>query len=162
MNPQLIMVRDELIATLGREDLSREDDSASAKQTQAPTDGAKDPRFIELPANEEPVLVVEQICLERHVSLELYSPLSHAKTYHNRHARRLQHGGQDNQNTQKPPPVLTEPLPTRENDQVGDDTHTLEHDGEGHQEADRAPHRAEVPVFAMAVFTLGEALAGIG
>lgn len=166
IHPQLIVVRDELISTLGRQDLSRNDDSASAKQTQAPADSAKDPRFIELPTNEEPVLVVEQVCLERPVSLVwnfLFSSLLAApETYHNRHARRLQHGRQNNQNTQKPPAVLTKPLSARENDQVGDDTHTLEHDGKGHQEADSTPHRAEVPVFAMAVFTLGEALAGIG
>lgn len=58
------MIRNKLVSALGRENLSRDDDSAGAEEAKAPADGAEDPGLIELPANEEPVFVVEQICLD--------------------------------------------------------------------------------------------------
>jgi hypothetical protein len=58
------MIRDELITPLGRQNLRSDDDRARADQTKAPTDSAENPRLVQLPANEEPVLVVEKICLQ--------------------------------------------------------------------------------------------------
>lgn len=83
-------------------------------------------------------------------------------TYHNRHARGLQDCRQYHKKTEQPPTVLTEPLPTREYDQIGNDAHAFEHDGKGHQEPDGPPHGTEVSVLALTILALREALAGIG
>lgn len=82
--------------------------------------------------------------------------------YHNRHACRLHDGRQDNQEAENPPAIFSQPLPPSENNYVGDNAHAFQHHGKGHQEPNRPPHGAEIPVVAMAVFTLREALAGIG
>lgn len=59
-----VMVRNQLVSAFRRENLSRDDDSAGAEETKAPADGAEDPGLIELPANEEPVFVVEEVGLD--------------------------------------------------------------------------------------------------
>lgn len=59
------MIRDKLIASLGRQDLGSDDDRARADQTKAPADSAKDPRLVQTPANEESVFIVEQIRLPK-------------------------------------------------------------------------------------------------
>lgn len=82
-------------------------------------------------------------------------------THHNRHTRRLHNRRQDNQQAQNLPPRLAQPLPARQDDDVGDDAHALEHDGKAHQEPDGPPHGAEVAVLAVAVFALGKTLAGV-
>lgn len=159
------MIGNQLIATLRGQDLSSHENGASAEETNAPASRAKDPRLVELPANKEPVLVVIQVCLMKHDSSVWTRPRPRNTTdgtYHNRHARGLQDSRQYDQKTEKPPAVLAEPLPTREYDQIGNDAHALEHDGKGHQEPDGPPHGTEVPVLAMTIFALREALAGIG
>lgn len=91
------MVRDKLIASLGRQDLSSDDDRARADQTKAPTDGAEYPRLVQTPANEEPVLVIEQICLQKGPSVYVQYTLALSPgycfhwegTYHNGHAGSL-------------------------------------------------------------------------
>lgn len=58
------MIGDKLITALRRQDLSRNNDRARADQTKAPTDSAEDPGLVQTPANEEPVFIVEEICLQ--------------------------------------------------------------------------------------------------
>lgn len=58
------MIWNQLVATLRGQNVSRDDHGSRAEQTDAPAHGAENPRLIKLPANKEPVLVVEQICLE--------------------------------------------------------------------------------------------------
>jgi hypothetical protein len=53
------MVRNQLIPTLGRQDLASHDNRACAENTQAPANSAKDPGLVKLPADEEPVFVIE-------------------------------------------------------------------------------------------------------
>lgn len=74
----------------------------------------------------------------------------------------MNQGRYNYQNAEDPPTVLAEPLSATEDDHVGNDTHSLQHNGERHEESDRAPHGAEISVVAMAVFALREALTGIG
>lgn len=81
------MVWNKLITALRRENPACNDDGASAKKTKTPADGAENPGLVELPANKEPVFIVEQVCLdkllaayaiERYVAINLplwtYSP----------------------------------------------------------------------------------------
>lgn len=83
-------------------------------------------------------------------------------THHYRHAGCLHNGRQNNHQTENTPPILAQPFPASQDDQVRDHANALQDDGKGHQEPDGAPHGAEVSVFAVAVFALWEALAGIG
>jgi hypothetical protein len=82
-------------------------------------------------------------------------------THHYGHAGRLHDRRQTNHQTKKPPPILAQSFPAAEDHQVGDYAYALHDDREGHEEADGAPHRAEIPAVAVAVFALREALAGI-
>lgn len=83
-------------------------------------------------------------------------------THHYRHAGCLHNGRQTNYQTKDTPPIFAQPFPATQDDEVCDYAYALQNDSKGHQEPDGAPHGAEVPVFAMAVFALWEALAGIG
>lgn len=83
-------------------------------------------------------------------------------THHDRHSGCLHNSRQSNHQTKKTPPILAQLFPARQDNQVCDQANALQNDSKGHQEPDRAPHRAEVPVFAVAVVALWEALAGIG
>ena len=58
------------------------------------------------------------------------------------------------------PATLPLLLSSGKDDNVCDERHALEHNGERHEEADGAPHGAEVAV-AMAVLLLGEVVAGV-
>ena len=64
-NPQVIMVRYKLIATFRGQDVGSDDNPCRTKDPNTPADRAKDPRLVKSPANEEPVLVVEQVCLRK-------------------------------------------------------------------------------------------------
>ena len=159
---KLIMIRNQLIPTLRRKDLSSHNNRACAEKANTPTDSAKDPRLVQFPANKEAILVVKQVRLQtRTVSLRFHQQQKTESTYHYRHTGRLHNNRRQNQQTENTPPILTQPFPARENNQVCNNAHTLQHDGKGHQKPDRPPHRAEVSIFAMAVFALGEAFAGI-
>lgn len=65
------------------------------------------------------------------------------------------------QPTQHPPAILPLLLPPRQNHQIRNQRHALHHDGEGHQEADTAPHAAEIAVV-VAVALVGEVVALMG
>lgn len=65
------------------------------------------------------------------------------------------------QPTQHPPPILPLLLPPRQNHQIRNQRHTLNHDREGHQEANAAPHAAEIAVV-VAVALVGEVVALMG
>jgi hypothetical protein len=69
-DPKLIMIRNQLISPLRRQDLSSHNNRARAEEADTPTNSAKDPRLIEFPADEESVLVIEQVCL-KHISTPL-------------------------------------------------------------------------------------------
>jgi hypothetical protein len=58
-DPKLIMLRNQLIPTLRRQELASDNHRARAEETETPADKTKDPRLVEFPADEEPVLVVE-------------------------------------------------------------------------------------------------------
>lgn len=87
--------------------MGRDDNPASAKKTNAPADRAKDPRLVESPSDEEPVFVIEQVCLNHQYG---HPDLAMGGTHHYRHARRLEDYRQNNENTQKPPAILAESL----------------------------------------------------
>ncbi|KKA18369.1 hypothetical protein T310_7674 [Rasamsonia emersonii CBS 393.64] len=63
---------------------------------------------------------------------------------------------------QDPPSRLSQLFPSRQDDNVGDNGNALQNDGKGHQEADAAPHGAEVSIFAMAVLILRKRVARVG
>lgn len=85
-----------------------------------------------------------------------------ASTYHQRHACCLHCSRQHDDQAQDPPSRLSQLFPPGEDDDVRDDRNALQNDGEGHQEADAAPHRAEVAIFALAVLILRKRLARVG
>jgi hypothetical protein len=74
----------------------------------------------------------------------------------------LDQGRYHDQNAEDSPTILTQPFPTTKDNQVGDDTHSLKDNSEGHEEPHGAPHGTEISVVAMTVFSLWKALAGIG
>lgn len=59
------MIGNQLIPTLGRQYLSRNNDCARANQTHTPANSTKDPGLVKSPADEEPVFVIVQISLVR-------------------------------------------------------------------------------------------------
>ena len=64
--------------------------------------------------------------------------------------------------SQHAPPIYPLLLVPRQHNHIRNQRHTLQHDGEAHQKADRAPHAAEVAITAVAVRFVGEVVAGIG
>ncbi len=83
------------------------------------------------------------------------------ETHYQRHAGTLHQPCQQKKGTQDLPAGLPLLLPADQDDEVCDQGHALDDDGKGHQEADRAPHGAERPVVALAVFVLGEGFTGV-
>ena len=57
------------------------------------------------------------------------------------------------------PPRLSSLLSSGQDYDIRSQRHSLQNDGEGHEETNRAPHRAKVAI-AMAVLRLGEVVAG--
>jgi hypothetical protein len=69
------MILNQLIATFRGQYLSRNNDRASAEETETPADGTKDPGIVEVPAREEPVFVIVEVCLAQPVSMNLSARL---------------------------------------------------------------------------------------
>jgi hypothetical protein len=63
------MVRYKLVATFRGQDLRSDDNRYRTNEPNTPADRTEDPRLVESPANEEPVLVVEQVCLKKKAGL---------------------------------------------------------------------------------------------
>lgn len=57
------MVWYKLVATFRGQDLRSDDNRYRTNEPNTPADRAEGPRLVESPANEEPVLIVEQVCL---------------------------------------------------------------------------------------------------
>lgn len=58
-NSKLVMVRNQFIPSLRRQDLPSDDNRPSTEETNTPAHSAKDPRLVEFPANKESILVVK-------------------------------------------------------------------------------------------------------
>ena len=67
-HPKCIIIRDKLIPTLRGQNLSRDNDRASAENTEAPANDTENPRLIEVPAHEEPIFVIVEVCLAQTIS----------------------------------------------------------------------------------------------
>lgn len=82
-------------------------------------------------------------------------------TYDQRHAGTLDQADQNQQPAQDLPPRLPLLFPARNHDHESDQGHAFHDHGEGHEEADRAPHGAEITIM-VTVFGFGKALAFAG
>lgn len=80
------------------------------------------------------------------------------ETHYYRHGSTLHGPAEKMQSSQYLPTRFPFLLATNQNDNIRDYRHALQDDCERHEEADRAPHGAEVTV-AMAVFFVREVLA---
>ena len=72
-------------------------------------------------------------------------------TYNQSHRSTLYQSHQHQKPAYDPPSTLALLLATRQHDDESDQGHALDDDGKGHEEADGAPHVAEVSIFAMAL-----------
>jgi hypothetical protein len=58
-DPQLIVIRNQLVSTLRWKHLGSHNNRARAEKANTPTNGAKDPRLVHFPTNEEAILIIE-------------------------------------------------------------------------------------------------------
>jgi hypothetical protein len=95
----------------------------------------------------------------------VYTPLAKVKKgkgYHKSHSSNL-HGDRANDyQREKTPTGFAQSFATGENDKVDEHGDGHQHNPKSHEEANAAPHGAEIPVLAIAVFILGKWFAGIG
>lgn len=83
-------------------------------------------------------------------------------THNQTHTSTLHHRTNHNQTRQHTPALLASLLASKNHSDIRHDRHALKHNREAHEEADGAPHGAEVAVFAMTIFVLGEVGAETG
>lgn len=152
-SPRSSPIGDRFVVVLSRQHLSSHSDANHVHQQHNPRDGAEDPTPIQLPADKEAVIMIEQESLYiSSVNLPLVSTSSKNTTYHNPHGSNLANNHNAQETSTHLPASFSVASSSQQHNSKSDKGCQLEDDREVHQEAYASPHGAEVSVFAMAVF----------
>lgn len=141
-------ILEEVVVTLGRKQVSGSRQTSSGEEAKGSTDGAHDPRGVEVPARDrELVVVVEEIGLiisSVSVSRHPAGNRRRATTYHHGNNDKLDSRNKPQHSRSERPARLTLVLATPHDDKEADETGEAQDGRERGQEADGLPHGAEV------------------